>query len=214
MADARQDDLPRTTESLVLRHPDCPVCLAEVSSDGTSYWCELCGGVWDDDGTAEPVEMNDTAEPVGAVSEPPEETRAVLDQGTARSLAVEIVDAVHGYTYEYAGSPAAHQADYDQVEEILTNATRQPGDVFDLVRQERVRAHAKHGNTSMESSSPDTYRRLSILAEEVGEVAAEFNDAEHENRPVDIVALRKELIQVAAMAGAWADACDAEASDG
>lgn len=83
-------------------------------------------------------------------------------------------------------------------------------DVFDEVRAERERAHTKHGDTSMESSAPDTYRRLAILTEEVGEVAKEFNDAEHDQRPVDLVKLRKELIQVAAMAGAWADACSLE----
>lgn len=76
---------------------------------------------------------------------------------------------------------------------------------------ERDRAHAKHGDTSMESSDPldPTGRRYRTLAEEVGEVAREFNDAEHEQRAVDRAHLRKELIQVAAMAGAWADALTA-----
>lgn len=81
-------------------------------------------------------------------------------------------------------------------------------DIFDEVRAERARAHAKHGDTSMESSAPDTLRRLAILTEEVGEVAKEFNDAEHDGRSVDQTKLRKELIQVAAMAAAWADACE------
>lgn len=62
----------------------------------------------------------------------------------------------------------------------------------------------------MESSPPDTLRRLAILTEEVGEVAKEFNEAEHDGRPVDLARLRKELVQVAAMAGAWADACPQE----
>jgi hypothetical protein len=68
---------------------------------------------------------------------------------------------------------------------------------------------AKHGDTSMESAPADdpTGRRLRILLEEVGEVAQEFNDAEHERRPVDLGRVRKELIQVSAMAGAWADVC-------
>jgi NTP pyrophosphatase (non-canonical NTP hydrolase) len=79
--------------------------------------------------------------------------------------------------------------------------------VWEAVREERIRAHQKHGDTSMEASAPNTYRRLAILMEEVGEVAREFNEAEHGNRPVDLALLRKELIQVAAMAGAWADAC-------
>jgi hypothetical protein len=82
-------------------------------------------------------------------------------------------------------------------------------DVWYECQQERLRAHRKHGDTSMESAPPDdpTGRRLRILLEEVGEVAQEFNDAEHEGRPVDLGRVRKELIQVAAMAGAWADVC-------
>lgn len=82
-------------------------------------------------------------------------------------------------------------------------------DVFDEARAERARAHVKHGVTSMESTPAHdpTGRRFRILTEEVGEVAEEFNDAEHEGRPVDLAQLRTELIQVAAMAGAWADAC-------
>lgn len=80
-------------------------------------------------------------------------------------------------------------------------------DVLDEILAERIRAHEKHGATSMESATPTAARRLSILVEEVGEVAKEFNDAEHELRPVDLEKLRKELIQVAAMAASWADAC-------
>lgn len=81
-------------------------------------------------------------------------------------------------------------------------------EVWDEVAAERARAHAKHGDTSMESAPPDDSvgRRLRVLLEEVGEVAKEFNDAENERRPVDRAKLRAELIQVAAMAGAWADA--------
>lgn len=81
-------------------------------------------------------------------------------------------------------------------------------EIWRKVRDERIRAHRQHGNTSVESSAADTFRRLAILMEEVGEVAKEFNDAENEGRPVDLYLLRKELVQVAAMAGAWADACD------
>lgn len=85
-------------------------------------------------------------------------------------------------------------------------------DVFDEARAERVRAHRKHADTSMESQPVDSLRRLAILVEEVGEVAKEFNDAEHDARPVDRARLRKELIQTAAMAGAWADVCGAAAA--
>jgi Family of unknown function (DUF6283) len=37
-----------------------------------------------------------------------------------RSLAVELVDARYGYTCEFAASPDAHRAEYDEVERILT----------------------------------------------------------------------------------------------
>ena len=77
--------------------------------------------------------------------------------------------------------------------------------VWKEVRDERVRAHAKHGDTSMESQWVGNLRRLAILMEEVGEVAKEFNDGHHRGA-IDFKALRKELIQTAAMAGAWADA--------
>lgn len=36
-----------------------------------------------------------------------------------RSEAVRRVDAEHGYTMEYAGSPAAHAAEYDEMEQQL-----------------------------------------------------------------------------------------------
>lgn len=80
--------------------------------------------------------------------------------------------------------------------------------IWDECLAERVRAHEKRGNTSMESAPVDdpTGRRLRILVEEVGEVSRLFNDAEHDGQPVNLSALRGELIQVAAMAGAWADA--------
>lgn len=85
--------------------------------------------------------------------------------------------------------------------------------IYQELRAERVRAHAKHGETSMESMLPLSMPRLTILLEEVGEIAKEFNDARHERRDVDKAALRAELIQVAAMAAAWADALTRPLSD-
>lgn len=79
-------------------------------------------------------------------------------------------------------------------------------DVLEEVRRERIRAHHKHGLTSMESFPVDDMNRLAILGEEYGEVCKEFNEARHDGRPVSTVRLRKELLQVAAMAVAWADA--------
>lgn len=78
--------------------------------------------------------------------------------------------------------------------------------IYHEIEAERDRAHAKHGATSMESMGRRDPQRFLILAEEVGEVANEFNEARHEGREVDTVKLREELIQVAAMATAWADA--------
>lgn len=79
-------------------------------------------------------------------------------------------------------------------------------DIYDEVRAERARAHQKHGNTSMEAFPVDDMNRLPILVEEVGEAAKEFNEARHAGGPVDLARLRKELIQTATMAAAWADA--------
>lgn len=90
--------------------------------------------------------------------------------------------------------------------------------IYDEVRAERIRAHAKHGRTSMEETDPLDLMRLAILMEEVGEVAEEFNEHRHKAADEEAMGvmpfereqhlrawLRKELIQVAAMATAWAD---------
>jgi hypothetical protein len=81
-------------------------------------------------------------------------------------------------------------------------------DIYREVRAERERAHAKHGETSMESADPldPAGVRRDIIMEEVGEISREYNEARHERRPVDPAALRSELVQLAAMAVAWADA--------
>lgn len=76
-------------------------------------------------------------------------------------------------------------------------------DVGEELRSERIRAHEKHRDHSMESWPVLSPERYLVLAEEVGEVAKEFNDAKVEGRPIDEAALRKELVQVAAMAAAW-----------
>ena len=77
--------------------------------------------------------------------------------------------------------------------------------IWDDAQRERDRAHAKHGDTSMESLPVDDLTRLTVLMEEVGEVARWFNENRH-GRGLSTGELRVELIQVAAMAGAWADA--------
>jgi NTP pyrophosphatase (non-canonical NTP hydrolase) len=69
----------------------------------------------------------------------------------------------------------------------------------------------------MESLPVDDLTRLTVLMEEVGEVAREFNEARHRqaqsNPGLDRYAIRKELIQVAAMAAAWADAIEVPTFD-
>jgi NTP pyrophosphatase (non-canonical NTP hydrolase) len=78
--------------------------------------------------------------------------------------------------------------------------------IYQEIRAERERAHAKHQTTSMEQRDVAALVRLAVLVEEIGEVAREFNEARHrgEERP-DLAALRTELIQVAALAATWAD---------
>jgi hypothetical protein len=66
----------------------------------------------------------------------------------------------------------------------------QPSRIIDEVRAERQRAHDKHGETSVEHRES-----FGVLLPQGDREAA-----------VDLAALRKELIQVAAMAAAWADA--------
>lgn len=79
--------------------------------------------------------------------------------------------------------------------------------VYAEVSAERERAHAKHGRCSMESRPVGAFIRYTILAEEVGEIAKEFNEAEARGgqHTLDLERLRAECIQVAAMASAWAD---------
>ncbi len=81
-------------------------------------------------------------------------------------------------------------------------------DIWQEVAVEREWAHHKHGSTSMESLHVTDAVRLTVLVEEVGEVARAFNEARHHGgfTMANLNGLREELIQVAAMAGAWADA--------
>lgn len=79
--------------------------------------------------------------------------------------------------------------------------------VYEDIAAERERAHAKHGRNSMESTPVGSFLRYTILAEEVGEIAKEFNEAEARGgqHELDHERLWAECIQVAAMASAWAD---------
>jgi hypothetical protein len=75
-------------------------------------------------------------------------------------------------------------------------------DVYSDVRSERRRAHEKHGpaGVSCQQLLWDDPRWLAVLTEEVGEVARAVLDYEPREK------MRAELVQVAAMACAWADA--------
>ena len=80
-------------------------------------------------------------------------------------------------------------------------------DVYAEIKDERARAHAKHGAKSMESDEWNAERRLRILVEEVGEIARVLNDFDLGliEEPLARVKLRAEALQTAAMATAWAD---------
>lgn len=82
----------------------------------------------------------------------------------------------------------------------------------EAIAAERVRAHEKHGKTSMEQAGLLEHRRASILTEEAVECARALNDHEHgtielfgAEIPVDETGdeLDKELIQTATMAYTW-----------
>lgn len=78
-----------------------------------------------------------------------------------------------------------------------------PAGIYQEIHDERRRAVVLHGISAMDSPYLHPGKRLAILVEEVGEVAKELCVGEGE--PIDVPHLREELIQVAAMASAWAD---------
>jgi hypothetical protein len=88
---------------------------------------------------------------------------------------------------------------------------------LDAIQAEATRAHLKHGENSMLSPGHGNDRRIAILAEEVGEIARELNDAAIEGRPVNRDKLIGELVQSAAMCATWievlrrtCETCDGE----
>lgn len=87
--------------------------------------------------------------------------------------------------------------------------------IYVLIRDERVRAHLKHGAKSMESANWDDMKRLRILLEEVGEIAKVFNelDAGAIDAPEAMRQCSVEAMQVAAMAAAWSDAASRALAD-
>lgn len=82
-----------------------------------------------------------------------------------------------------------------------TYALPESSTIWEEVQRARARAHAKHGDNSIEAIEPHNPRWLSILVEEVGEVAHELTyDAAG--------SLRSELIDVLSVVSAWADKLD------
>lgn len=136
--------------------------------------------------------------------------KTLKPQGT---LAEEIVDALIR-SYETMATMNERAAAIGVITGVLARHSAEPAlterqklrGIYAEVAAERERAHSKHGAASMEAQPAADLMRLPILMEEVGEVAKEFNDARCEDGAVDLYKLRKELIQTAAMATAWADA--------
>ncbi len=85
-----------------------------------------------------------------------------------------------------------------------------PTELWAEIDAERTRAHEKHGPNSCEGLSAFDLRRLPILTEEVGEVAAELNEGDIRYRQLITGGLRAELVQVAAVAIGWIVAIDRE----
>lgn len=85
-------------------------------------------------------------------------------------------------------------------------------DSFKDAWEERLRAHNKHdaNGASMERQPWESDRWLPVLMEELGEVAREYCEWNHNNRTVEQLRnnLRSELVQLTAMTTAWTDALD------
>lgn len=71
---------------------------------------------------------------------------------------------------------------------------------MDAVKAEYIRAHVKHGGRTPKSPDMTDGERLAILGEEFGEVCRALTYDEG-----DRASLVKELIQLSAMAAAWAE---------
>jgi hypothetical protein len=80
---------------------------------------------------------------------------------------------------------------------------------LNAIQAEATRAHLLHRENSVLNPDMTDDRRLSILVEEVGEVATDLNDRElGVNGMHDKDHLVQELLQVAAMAASFAQAVD------
>lgn len=84
---------------------------------------------------------------------------------------------------------------------------------YHLIHRERINAHRKHDDKSMEREPWNSNRWLPVLVEEVGEVAHEITEHGPFVSNDELQQLAKELIQVAAMATAWFEAVTIELRD-
>lgn len=77
---------------------------------------------------------------------------------------------------------------------------------LNAIQAEATRAHFQQKTKSILYKTPND--ALSVLVEEVGEVAKELNTARELERPIDRDKLVKELVQVAAMAATMIEAVE------
>jgi NTP pyrophosphatase (non-canonical NTP hydrolase) len=75
--------------------------------------------------------------------------------------------------------------------------------LLDDIEVEQTAADDYHGARSVSNLAADDPTLATILIEEVGEVAREFNEAALARRGVDLDRLRDELVQVASISLGW-----------
>lgn len=128
--------------------------------------------------------------------------RAILPELSPVTTALDALDRHHSIVEDLARAAVEYEA--------LRHADRLGREILAA----RARAHAKHGDNSIEGLPADSPEWLAILVEEVGEVAHALTydsapDAETRRRN-----LEGELVDVLAVASAWLDASRAARGDG
>lgn len=96
-----------------------------------------------------------------------------------------------------------------EVLELLVE-TVNAGPIVRELAAEANRAHHLHGETSMRSAEWNHPRRVTILVEELGEIAEVMNDLDHGKlEPIRaVVDAREELVQLGAMVLDWISTLD------
>lgn len=89
--------------------------------------------------------------------------------------------------------------------------------VLEDIRKERLRQEIlkSEGRFKYTCADPEMthMERLAVIAEEFGEAAHEVNETISGHHEMHVTNLRKELIQIAAVACAWVEAIDNDRSD-